>query len=58
MYQLLLFQLKMTSAWSRNFLTDMTAIASPINATFNITGTNLYVPVLTLSTEDDKKLLE
>ena len=35
----------------------MTAIASPTNATFNITDTKLYVPAFTSSTEDDKKLL-
>ena len=28
------------------------------DATFKITGTKLYVPVVTLSTEDDDKLLE
>ena len=31
---------------------------SPTNATFRITDTKLYVPVVTLSVEDDKKLLE
>ena len=31
---------------------------SPTNATFEITDTKLYVPVVTLSTEDDNKLLE
>ena len=30
----------------------------PTGATFQITDTNLYVPVVTLSTENDKKLLE
>ena len=64
----------MTLAWSENFvLTDITtqaaraaqggnparpAINAPTNATFQITDTNLYVPVVTLSTENDKKLLE
>ena len=32
------------------------AINYPINATFKITDTKLYVPVVTLSTEDDNKL--
>ena len=34
------------------------AINAPTNATFQITDTKLYVPVVTLSTENDKKLLE
>ena len=31
---------------------------SPTNVTFKITGTKLYVPVVTLSAENDNKLLE
>ena len=34
------------------------AINNPTNATFKITDTKLYVPVVTLSTENDKILLE
>ena len=34
------------------------AINAPTNATFQMTDTKLYVPVVTLSTENDKKLLE
>ena len=33
-------------------------IDAPRNATFQITNTKLYAPVVTLSTEDDNKLLE
>ena len=33
-------------------------IDNPTNATFKITDTKLYVPVITLSTGNDKKLLE
>ena len=33
-------------------------IDAPTNATFQITDTKLYVPVVTLSTENNKKLLE
>ena len=33
-------------------------IDNPTNATFKITDTKLYVPVVTLSTKNDKKLLE
>ena len=33
-------------------------IGNPENATFQITDTELCVPVVTLSTENDKKLLE
>ena len=64
----------LTLTWSQNcVLTDITtqttrtaqqdnparpAINAPTNATFQITDTKLYVPVVTLSTENDKKLLE
>ena len=34
------------------------AINAPTNATFKITDVKLYVPVVTLSTENDKTLLE
>ena len=56
--------------WSKNcVLTDMTvrdagnnndppAIVAPTGLEFQITDTKLYVPVVTLSTENDKKLLE
>ena len=30
----------------------------PINAAFKVKATKLYVPVVTLSTQDDNKLLE
>ena len=33
-------------------------IDDPANATFQITDTKLYVPVVTLLTEDDNKLLK
>ena len=38
--------------------TAVVRIDNPINAAFQIRDTNLYVPVVTLSTENDKKLLE
>ena len=54
--------------WSKNcVLTDITktdaqgnnpAIAAPKGATFKMTDTELYFPVVTLSTQDDNKLLE
>ena len=54
--------------WSENcVLTDIktrirrgtrVAIKTPTNATFKITDTKLYVLVVTLSTENDKTLLE
>ena len=34
------------------------AIAAPTGATFSITDTKLYVPVVTLSTQDDNNILE
>ena len=36
----------------------MTANITPSGATFKITDTKLYDPVVTLSKENDKKLLE
>ena len=36
----------------------VTRINDPTNATFQITDTNLYVPVVTLSTKDDNNFLE
>ena len=52
--------------WSKNcVLADMTVdedadpvIATPSGAKFKITDTKLYVPVVTLSKENDTKLLE
>ena len=62
------FQVNLILTWSENcVLIDMTtrdeegnnpAIVVPKNATFSITDAKLYVPVATLSTEDDNKLLE
>ena len=37
---------------------DPPAIAAPTGLEFQITDTKLYIPVVTLSTENDKKLLE
>ena len=67
-------EVSLTLMWSENcVLTDITtqtarapqgdnparpAINAPTNATFQITDTKLYVPVVTLSTENDKRLLE
>ena len=58
----------LTLTWSENcVLTDIktqtargtrVAINAPTNATFKITDVKLYVPVVTLSTENDKTLLE
>ena len=42
--------------WSANYVIMYTNVASP-DATFEITETRLYVPVITLSTQDDAKLL-
>ena len=37
---------------------DNPAMVAPIGLEFQITDTKLYVPVVTLSKENDKKLLE
>ena len=38
--------------------TARSAINAPTNATFQITDTKLYVPAVTLSTENEERLLE
>ena len=42
--------------WSANYVIMYTNVANP-DATFEITETRLYVPVITLSAQDDAKLL-
>ena len=42
--------------WSANFVIVYTNVANQ-GATFQITETNLYVPVVTLSTQDNAKIL-
>ena len=46
--------------WSKNYiLADMTLANNPsTELEFQISGTKLYVPIVTLSTENDKKCLE
>ena len=59
-------EVELILTWSKNcVLADMTvdadadpAIVAPSGATFKITDTKLYVPVVTLSKENDTKLLE
>ena len=67
-------EVSLTLTWSENcVLTDITTqtaraaqgdnparerIDAPTNATFKITDTKLYVPVVTLSTKDDNNFLE
>ena len=62
-------EIPLTLTWSENCvftnITTQTAAAaqgdridSPTNATFKITDTKLYVPVVTLSKKDDNNFLE
>ena len=65
-------EINLTLTWTENFVltskatrhTDpdadpaVAAIDNPTNAIFKITDTKLYIPVVTLSTENDKRLLE
>ena len=61
-------EVELILTWSKNcVLADMTtkdaegdnpAIVAPSGATFKITDTKVYVPVVTLSKENDTKLLE
>ena len=47
-----------TQAVNPNADPEIAAINAPTNATFQIQDSKLYVPVVTLSTQDDNKLLE
>ena len=65
-------EVSLTLTWSKNCVVTSKAtrkvdhdtnpavdeINNPTNATFKITDTKLYVPVVTLSAENDNKLLE
>ena len=46
------------TSMERRVITNTQRDPSPTGATFKITDTKLYLPVVTLSTENDKKLLE
>ena len=68
------WEINLTLAWSENFVLTskatrdavpaqggnpaVTRVNNPTNATFKITDTKLYVPVVTLSTKDDNNFLE
>ena len=62
-------EIELILTWSKNCVLAMTerdagniddpsAIVAPIGLEFHITDTKLHVPVVTFSTENDKKLLE
>ena len=60
-------EVSLTLTWSENcvitsierrVITNTRRDTSPTNATFEITDTKLYVPVVTLSTKDDNNFLE
>ena len=60
-------EVSLTLTWSENWvitsierrvITNTQWDTSPTNATFEITDTKLYVPVVTLSTKDDNNFLE
>ena len=52
------FREGLTTSIERIVITNTRRDTSPTNATFQITDTKLYVPVVTLSKENDIKLLE
>ena len=54
---LIICEVNLVLTWSTNFVIVSTNVANQ-NATFAITDTNLYVPVVTLSTQDNSKLLQ
>ena len=49
-------EVELILTWSSNFVIIYTDVANQV-PTFTITETNLYVPVVTLSTQDNAKLL-
>ena len=49
-------EIELILTWSRNFVIICTNVANQI-PTFTITETTLHVPVVTLSTQDNTKLL-
>ena len=49
-------EVNLTLTWSANCVIVSTNVANQ-NATFKITETKLYAPVVTLSTEDNAKVL-
>ena len=53
-------EIELILTWSKNCVLDHIRAANnpPTRLEFKITYTKLYVPVLTLSKENDKKLLE
>ena len=53
-------EIELILTWSKNCVfADMTAANNPpTGLEFQVTDTKLYVPVVTLSKENDKKLLE
>ena len=50
------YEVELILHWSANFVIIYTNVNNQI-PTFTITETNLYVPVVTLSTQDNAKLL-
>ena len=53
-------EISLTLSWSQNFIVNppIVAINNPAGATFKITNCKLYVSVVTLSAEEDNKLLD
>ena len=51
------YEINLILTWSANCVIVSTNAANQ-NATFAITDTELYVPVVTLSTQDNSKLLQ
>ena len=49
-------EVELILTWSGNFVIISTNVANQ-NSTFTLTETNLHVPVVTLSTQDNSKLL-
>ena len=47
-----------TTCMEKRVIINRRRDTSPTNAKFQITDTKLHVPVVTLSTENDKRLLE
>ena len=50
-------ELNLDLYWSKNFIKAITNLSNQV-ITFSVNDTKLYVPVVTLSTEENERLLE
>ena len=56
--QLINCEVSLTVNWSDKFRPALVGINNPTGATFKITDAEMYVPIVTISTENNNNLLE